>query len=185
MEYKGIEFDAVIATPGCGKSYLADKDDRFVDVDEVRLRSKYIVPEDVTREELERTKGERTWTRIKDYKGIFADKLDEYVAQGKILIAAPHPESFDYFDSRGIKYCFVYPKGDTREAMKKRFELRNNPANFIKENDDAFDDFYISNRQDKRAVVHYEFGADEYLEGILKKFGVPFEEQQPSVMENV
>ena len=185
MEYNGIEFDAVIATPGCGKSYLADKDDRFVDVDEVRLRSKYVVPEGVTREELERTKGERTWPRIKDYRGAFAEKLDEYLAEGKILIAAPHPESFDYFDSRGIKYCFVYPKGDIREEMRQRFELRNNPAAFIKENDDAFDDYYISNRQNKRAVVHYEFGADEYLEDILKKFGVPFETKQSAPLEKV
>lgn len=175
MEYNGITFEAVIATPGCGKSYLADRDDRFVDVDEVRLRSKYIVPEDVTREELERTKGERSWQRVKNYKGILAEKLDEYVAQGKILIAAPHPESFDYLDSRGIKYCFVYPKGDTREALKRRFELRNNPESFIRENDEAFDDFYKSNRENKRAVVHYEFGADEYLTDILQKFGVTFD----------
>ena len=36
MEYKGIKFDAVVATPCCGKSYLCDKyPDRFVDADEV------------------------------------------------------------------------------------------------------------------------------------------------------
>ena len=178
MEYNGIHFDAVIATPGCGKSYIADRDPRFVDVDEVRLRSKYIVPEGVTRQELEETKGERTWPRVKDYRPIFEQKLDKYLEQGKILVAAPHPESFDYLDSRGIKYCFVYPDKDARAALKQRFESRNNPESFIRENDEAFDDFLISNRQNKRAVVHYEFSGDEYLTDILQRFGVKFQQQE-------
>ena len=50
MEYKGIEFSAIIATPGCGKSYLADRYDFIVDADEERLKMKYDVPQHITRE---------------------------------------------------------------------------------------------------------------------------------------
>ena len=175
MEYKGIKFDAVIATPGCGKSYLSDNyPNLFADMDEIRLRCKYEVPEGTTREELERTKGDRDF---KKKKYTFDDMYKEYdkcLERGMILIAAPHPEAFDYFDSRNIKFCFVYPDKNAREKLKKRFESRNNSESFIKENDDLFDEFYISNRQDKRAVVHYEFSGDEYLSDILKKFGLDF-----------
>ena len=57
MKYKGVEFEAIVATPGCGKSFLCDKyPEKYVDVDELRLRCKYFVPENITRNELEKTR---------------------------------------------------------------------------------------------------------------------------------
>ena len=50
MKYNGIDFEAIMATPACGKSYLCDKyPDLFVDADELRLKLKYKVPEQLTR----------------------------------------------------------------------------------------------------------------------------------------
>lgn len=175
MEYKGIQFDAVIATPGCGKSYLSDHYPHlFADMDEIRLRCKYEVPENISREELERTKGERDFKRRKYTKEEMFNEYDKHLNKGMILIAAPHPESFEYFESRNIKFCFVYPDKNAKGKLKKRFESRNNPSDFIKENYDLFDDFYISNRKDTKAAVHYEFNGDEYLSDILRKFGLDF-----------
>ena len=66
MKYNNIEFEAIVATPGCGKSYLCDKYPHLiVDVDEVRLKCKYFVPENITREQLEATKGERTFKKLR------------------------------------------------------------------------------------------------------------------------
>ena len=179
MKYNNIEFEAIVATPGCGKSYLCDKyPKRFVDVDEERLKCKYIVPENVTREELERTKGSREFKRkahLENYKIELNQKLDEYLEQGKILIAAPHPEAVEYLISRNIKYCFVYPSADMKEEINQRFLGRNNPAEFIKEINDMFDEWLISNRADTRPAVHYEFGKGEYLENITRdKFELEF-----------
>lgn len=178
MSWNGVEFEAIIATPGCGKSYLCDKfSERFVDVDEVRLRLKYFVPENITREELERTKGERPFKKrlhtAETFKAI-VPVLDKYRHEGKILISAPHSEIFDYFQSRGIKTCFVFPDKDMRETVKNRFVERENPESFIKENDDMFDEFWISNNKETRVACKYAFGKDEYLEDILKKFGLKF-----------
>ena len=93
MRYDNIEFEAIVATPGCGKSYLCNKyPDRFVDVDELRLRCKYNIPENITREELEKTKDDRPYTRIAKYSEYIKDmyaKLDQYVLEGKTLIVAP------------------------------------------------------------------------------------------------
>ena len=178
MEYNNIKFDAIVATPGCGKSYLCDKyPNLFVDVDEERLKCKYIVPENITREELERTKGDRPYPRRAHYneyiKNLY-ELLDKYVSMGKILICAPHPEAIDYLVNNNIKFCFVYAKEDMRQELIRRMTIRGNSSKVIKENDDMFCQFAKSNRQENKSVVHYQFSKNEYLEDILKKFGLEF-----------
>lgn len=178
MEFNGKSFEAIIATPGCGKTFLCEKyPNKFVDVDEERLKLKYVIPKNITREELEKTKGERTFKKRKR-TGSVTQKLyailDREIKKGKVLIAAPHPESFEYFVNRNIPFCFVYPAEGMREEIKQRFISRNNDEKFIKENDELFDTFRKSNVNEKRTDIHYEFKSGEYLETILKKFGYKF-----------
>lgn len=118
MEYNNIKFDAIMATPGLGKSFVCDRDNHFVDADEERLRSKYVVPENITRDELERTKGDRPFERRSKhdvYIDLLYKKLDDYVKEGKIIIAAPHPELYEYFKTRNLRFVFIYPSKDMRE----------------------------------------------------------------------
>lgn len=178
MKYNNIEFDAIVATPGCGKSYLCDKyPDVFVDVDEVRLKCKYIVPEDITREELEATKGNRPFQRRAKHDDYIADlyvKLDQYVKEGKTLIAAPHPEAIDYLIQNNIKFCLVYADYSMKEEITRRLAVRGNSEDVVKSNDDMFYQFYESNMKENRCVVKYPFKKDEYLEEILRTFGHDF-----------
>jgi len=173
MKYNGIEFSAIVATPGCGKSYLCDKYPHlFVDVDELRLRCKYYVPEDITRDELEETKGNRPFKRREtDYVKELHQRLDVYVKEGKTLIAAPHHEAIEYLIKNDIKFCFVYPQDDLKEELKRRMEQRGNSIQVVKENYDDFERYLVSNRNENNSVVHYRFSKDEYLEDILIKFG--------------
>ena len=178
MKYLGKNFDAIVATPGCGKSYLCDKyPDRFVDVDEVRLRCKYIVPENITRAELERTKGDRPFARRANYEEYVKQMerlLDEHVKEGKILIAAPHPEAIDYLVKRGIKFAFVYQAKDMKEELASRMKVRGNSQKTIDELIGEFEYFYQKNINENQSVVKYVFGKDEFLENIIKKFGYKF-----------
>ena len=177
MEYKGIKFDAIVATPGCGKSYLCDRYDNFVDVDEVRLRCKYVVPGNITREELERTKGNRTFERRASYDEYVKDmeqKLDEYVSKGKILICAPHPEVVEYLVKRNVRFAFVYQSKDMKEVLVERMKQRGNSEKIIQDIADNFDFYYNKNVNENDSVVHYEFGKDEFLIDIIKKFGYKF-----------
>lgn len=178
MRYNDIEFEAIVATPGCGKSYLCDKyPDRFVDVDELRLRCKYDIPENITRAELEATKGDRPYPRRANHTQYIKDmyaRLDELIAEGKTLIAAPHPEAIDYLVENNIRFCFVYADESMREELVRRFESRGNSQELIKSNDDMFETFLESNRKESKSVVHYAFKKDEYLEDILVKFGYKF-----------
>ena len=59
---KNFKFDAIVETPCCGKSYLYDKyPNLFFDVDELRLRIKYHIPQNITRKELEESKGNKSF----------------------------------------------------------------------------------------------------------------------------
>ena len=178
MKYNEIEFSAIVATPGCGKSYLCDKyPDLFVDVDEVRLRCKYFVPEDITRQELEETKGNRKFKRRADDVEYVRDlhiKLDQYVKEGKTLIAAPHNEAIEYLVKNNIKFCFVYPNDDMKEEIKRRMKVRGNNQKVIDENYNDFERYLVSNKKENKSVVHYVFKKDEYLEDILRLFGHKF-----------
>ena len=178
MEYKNTTFEAIMATPSCGKSYLCDKyPNLFVDADELRLKLKYDIPENLSRQEIESTKGERPFHRCfhsdrlkeEDFK-----KLDELRQKGLTIIAAPHPEMFEYFKSRNIPFCYVYPNKNMKEVIKRRMVERNNPESTINSCYENFELFYEKNTKDTIAAVHYEFGEDEYLEDIMKKFGYNF-----------
>ena len=178
MKYKNVDFEAIIATPCCGKSYLCDKyPNKFVDLDEVRLRLKYNVPNNITRLELEQTKGERPFQKRmheKEYIKVLYDLMDSFRAEGKILIAAPHPEFYNYFLERNIKFCLVYAGANMREEILNRYIKRGNPKNTYEIYDKMFDEFIVGNELDTRPTVKYAFGKGEYLEQILKKFGCEF-----------
>lgn len=176
MKYKGKNFDAIVATPCCGKSFLCDKyPEKFVDVDEVRLRCKYIVPEGITRNELEKTKGQRTFARKAKHEQYVADMkkiLDMARIEGKILIAAPHSEVIEYFVENDIKFAFVYQNKNMKNEIERRFNQRGTPQETIDKNISNFENFYKQNQKENKSVVHYEFGPNEYLESIIEKFGV-------------
>lgn len=175
MEFENVQFDAIMTTPGLGKSFLCDNDKRFVDTDEERLRCKYFVPENISRDELERTKGERPFakrTQGKEYIDVLYAKLDKFVQEGKILISAPHDELFEYFKKRNIRFVFIYPSKEMKEEIKQRMINRGNDDAFVKENDDKFEEFAVSNRGENQSVLHYEAKPGEFLSDIIKKFGL-------------
>jgi len=64
MEYNNVKFDAIIATPGCGKTYLCNKyPNKFVDADEIRMNIKYEIPKSLTRTEIENIRGNITYNK--------------------------------------------------------------------------------------------------------------------------
>ena len=176
MEYKGIKFDAIIATPGAGKTFLCEKyPNMFTDADKIKLGLKYEVPTDITTKELEITKGERTFKKRADYDfGKVSNLLDKHIKAGKIIIAPPNPEFWEYFGNRNIPVCLVYPAGNTRKELAKRLRARGNPKKTVQEfaGEKEFGFFTRYNTQDKRPAVKYEFTSNEFLEDIVKNFKV-------------
>jgi len=177
MQYKGIKFDAIVATPCCGKSYLCDKyPNLFVDVDELRLKIKYNIPQNITRKELEESKGNRNFERR--FRGNeFIENLNKAITEelrkGKVLICSPHPEIVTYLKEYDIKFCYVHQSSNMKEELKARMIARGNSQKLIQENYDMFDEYCKIGNDESDSVVKYEFSHNEYLEDIIQKFGFP------------
>ena len=172
MKLNGIEFDCFVASPGIGKSYLADNYINFVDLDEIRLRCKYFVPENISRQELELTKGNRTFEKRPNFKQLLTESLQNLIHSNSILLAAPHDEIIKILLQNNLKYCFVYPSMECKQQIINRWKERGNTEEFIKENSDCFDKWYQQNILDTRPAVHYILQQNEFLLDVVKKAGV-------------
>lgn len=171
MSLKDKNIRVFIATPGCGKSYLADRYENVVDVDELRLMHKYIVPNNISRECLEATKGDRDFEKRKDYHKELDLALSQLLIDDKIILIAPHSEIIDFFINKNESMCFVYPELSMKEEMIARFFNRGNSKNFIEENTDVFEKFYNENIKDNKAKYHIVLKEKEYLSDVLIKEG--------------
>ena len=178
MKINGVEFDAIVAVPAVGKSYVCDNYQNFIDVDEERLRTKYFVPEGTTRAELEATKGNRIWQIRPNYKENFEKHMQALLKTGQIFIAAPHTEAIEFFVKNNIKFCFVYASYECKNELIQRQKQRGNSQEFIEENSKAFDEFYDQNRQENKSVLHYELKPGEYLLDVLRKAGAELKRKQ-------
>ena len=174
MELKGKKFVAVVATPSCGKSYLSDNYEEFADVDEIRLYSRYYIPNDVTREELESTKGNRQYPKRENWREIFEKNLNIALKDGKILICSPHPEIKEFLIRNKLPYLFVFPKDNMRNEMKRRMINRGNTEQFVNKNYDLFYTYLRQNKNEAFAVVKYKLKKNEYLTDVLKLAGLDF-----------
>lgn len=176
MEYKGIKFDAIVATPCSGKSYLCDKyPNFFVDVDELRLRIKYKIPENITRRQLEETKGNRNFEKRftgKEYIENLTNAITNEFKSGKILICSPHSEIMNYLKEHNIKFCYVYQNSNMKEELKNRMIARGNAMSWIQENYELFDEYCKIGERESDSVIKYKFSHNEYLEDIVKNFGI-------------
>ena len=179
MELKGIKFRAIMATPGLGKSYLGDNYEEFVDCDEVRLFCKYVIPKEITREELELTKCRRPFEKRQNWEELLEKELQEHLKNGKILIFAPHSQSREFLIRNKISYLFVYPKKNMKKQIKQRMIERGNCQEVVKENDDLFDDYYFKNNLEAFASVKYRVKKNQYLSDVLALAGVDFDKLTP------
>lgn len=175
MILNGIKFSAIVASPGIGKSYLCDNYKNFADLDEVRLRCRYFVPENITREELESTKGNRSFNKRPNFKELLSKTLNDLLLSDVTLIASPHPELIDFLIINNIKYCFVYPSISTKPEMIKRWKERGNTEEFIETNSKNIDIWYEQNIADTRPAVHYEIKTNEFLADVVAKAGAKLE----------
>lgn len=175
IKYKGKVFRAIVATPACGKSYICDRFSNFVDVDELRLFSKYFIPNEITRDELEKTKSIRPYKRRDDFKKRFNESIVAAIKSDKILLCAPHPEVKEILINNNIPYIFVYPAKSMKSEIKNRMEIRGNDPLVVKQNDDAFYDYYQSNKDEPYAKFKCELKPGQYLYDLLKdEMGIDF-----------
>ncbi len=161
MELRDIR--VFVCVPGVGKSYLVKKDDRFVDLDDLKARYKYAM-EDVSEAQMEFLKGNRGKS-VRDDSTEYMKKitLDYLNNTNKILLFAPNPLMVDMIFKQNIPYCLVYHSKSCVEEIRQRMRKRGNQENFINSMLDPIDEFYKASVEDKRPAFKIELFEGEFL----------------------
>ena len=164
MELKDIR--AFVCVPGVGKSYLANTDPRFVDMDQMKVRYKYA--QNFTQMQIEQNKGlERKTVNHNSVEYIKNKTLELLRDTNKILLYAPNPDIVEMLVENKIPYCLVYVSLDCKEEIRMRMKNRGNSDEFIERMLGPLESFYAANVADTRPVFKIELQRGEYLSSKL------------------
>lgn len=171
MKFENIR--VFVCVPGLGKSFLCKKDDRFVDMDEMRAKYKY-ASEDASEFEIEWAKGNRGEAKRRHSTEFIEQKTKELLENtDKILLFAPTPKIVEMIFKNQIPYCLVYHSRDCLSEVEERMRKRGNQENFIRSMIDSFEIFHKENEEDERPEFKIELGKNEFVSDIFqnpKKF---------------
>lgn len=161
MELKDIR--VFVCVPAVGKSYLCEKDDRFVDFDDMKARYKYGY-ETLSKAEMEKLKGNRGKVLRDDSTEFIKSQIMKYLNEtDKILLFAPNPQIVEMIYENKIPYCLVYHSKSCVKEIEERMRIRGNQENFIRSMLDPIDAFYEASVNDKRPAFKIELFEGEYL----------------------
>lgn len=168
MELKDIR--VFVCVPATGKSYLAKRDSRFVDMDYMKAKYKYGFNDDISDSEVEALKSNHGDVKNTDFDDYMERQTLRLLSTtNKILMFAPNPKMVEMIVQNNIPYCLVYHSKTMVEEIRKRMKNRGNQDNFISKMLDPIDDFYEKNITDTRPVFKIELFEGEYLSDKLLK----------------
>ena len=164
--------NVIVCGPAIGKTYLAEHDDRFIDLDEIKASYKYGLS-NATRKEKEHGKLNRG-KAIKSDSTEYAIKILEKELENNhiVLISNGNKKLLKYVIDNKIDYCLVYAGIDLFDEYAKRMKNRGNSDIFINKmtKQDIWEQFYIENKNDLRPKYKIELGRGQYLSDIKNKF---------------
>ncbi len=167
IELKDIKI--FITTPGTGKTYLGQQDQRYIDIDRLRSNYKYGREETIVNETAKGSK-ERIVVNI-DYQEYTKKLISSNLNSDKILLLTPNSEIVDYINTLKEPYCLVYTSLPANEHMKERLRKRGNTEYFIQEmyGDEIAKIYYRENIEDQRPTYKIELSENEYLSTIMEE----------------
>lgn len=174
MENNNTFYDCniIICGPATGKTYLAEHDERFIDLDELKMIYKYGL-ENATREEMERRKL-KSGKAVKENTTQYAiNLLEEEVKKGNVvLISVGSRKLLKHIMDNGMRYCLVYASLDTVEEYIQRMKDRGNSPEFIERltSGDSWETTYLWCKNDPNATYKIELKSGQYLSDIKDLF---------------
>ena len=165
MELKDIR--VFVCVPGLGKTHLAERDSRFLDMDALKGEYKYGLSK-ADKAAFEANKGNRQTVVHEDANKYIEDLfIKMYNTTDKLFLFAPNPAMVEMINAHNIPYCLVYHAKDpqTLEDIRQRMKARGNQDNFIDSmtNPEIVERFYEENSTDTRPAFKIELTKGEYL----------------------
>ena len=163
-----MKVNVIVCGPAVGKTYLAEHDVRFVDLDRERAIYKYNLY-GCSERELEAGKLNRGKVAAHDSKEFVIRRLNEEIEKGKCVLLSRDEFYINYLQENNIPYCLVYPGKDLAPEYAQRMKKRGNCDKFIREsaNSEVWEKFYEEHRNDNKPTIKIELKAGQYLSDVI------------------
>ena len=164
---KKYKCNVIVSGPATGKTYLAQTDSRFIDIDGMKADYKYDLYNQSV-EEKERGKLNRGEVINHDSSKYAIELLKQTIGENKIALLSYHEKIIEYIIENNIKYCLIYADKDLAQEYATRMMKRGNSGNFIEEmtNEKSWEQFYNSNINDKKPTYKIKLKKGQYLSDI-------------------
>ena len=169
---KKIKCNIIVCGPAIGKSYLAEHDNRFVDIDEMKADYKYNLY-GISKEEKENGKLNRGETVNSNSSKYAIELLEKTIANNQVaLISYASKKIMSFIIDNGYEYCLVYANKNLRDEYAERMRSRGNSTIFVEKmtNQEHWDEFYKKNVNDEFAKYKIELKSGQYLSDIKDLF---------------
>lgn len=169
---KRIKCNVIVCGPAVGKTYLAEHDKRFIDLDDMKATYKYGL-NNISRKNKENGKLNRGKIVNKDSTEYAIKILEEEIKNGNIvLISNGSKNLLKYIVEKNIDYCLVYANINDKDKYIKRMKKRGNNDAFIERmtEEKLWKKFYEENRNDIRPKYKIELNSGQYLSDIKSFF---------------
>ena len=168
---KKYNCNIIISGPATGKTYLAQNDDRFIDIDGLKAEYKYGL-HNQSYEEKEKGKLNRGEVLKHDSSRYAIELLKQTIRDNKIALISYNNKVIEYIHENKIKYCLVYANKDLANEYKERMKKRGNNDKFIEQmtNEKSWEEFYNNNLFDENPTYKIELQKGQYLSDIKEWF---------------
>lgn len=166
-----IKCNIIVCGPAIGKTYLAENDNRFIDIDGMKADYKYNLYH-LSKKEKEKGKLNRGKAINEDSLEYAIELLQQTIKQNKIALLSYNKEIINFILENKYDYCLVYADKDSAFEYAKRMKIRGNNSIFIEQmtNKKSWDEFYKKNVEDKNPTYKIELKKGEYLSDIKNIF---------------
>ncbi len=125
------DFRVFVCSVCTGKTFLAQKNDKFIDLDALKINYKYGYY-NKSHQELEFLKHNRDKKNIKDTSSFLKEKFNYFLNNtNKIILLSNDEGVFKFLKENKIKFCYVYTGEESKEYITKLMEMRGNQKNCV------------------------------------------------------
>lgn len=168
---KKIKCNIIVCGPAIGKTYLAEQDSRFIDIDGMKADYKYNLYNTPLREK-EESKLDRGEIVNYDSSKYAIKLLEKTIVENKIALLSYNNKIIDYIIENNYEYCLVFADKNLLEEYKERMINRGNNSKFIEQmtNPNNWNEFYEKNINDTKPTYKIKLQSKQYLTDIKDLF---------------
>lgn len=159
-----------LCVPASGKSYLAENNKQFIDIDREEEIYKYNLAKQISNLELAKGQGMHGDIVNKDCQIVMQKRALDCISQGKIILCSLRDYWIDFFVANKIDYAIVQYPPMLKDEFAQRMRMRGNTEIFINKIIKICTDMYEIRENDKNAYIKIDLKSGEHLSDIVYRY---------------